>query len=57
MDSTTRRHVMTGATIGAAAALASPAAAQAMGQARAPGGKQDPRDKHPKPPFKPQSQP
>ncbi|MBV9840176.1 MAG: SDR family oxidoreductase [Sphingomonadaceae bacterium] len=58
MDDTTRRQVMTGAaTLGATAALATPAmaAAPAAGQAR--GGKQDPRSKHPKPPFPAQSQP
>ena len=70
MNDTTRREVMTGATLGAAA-LAVPAAAEAQaqsqtqgqvqgqtpGQAQARGGKQNPRDKYPKPPFKSQSQP
>ena len=62
MNDTTRREVMTGATMGAAA-LAVPAAAEAQaqsqmqGQAQARGGKQNPRDKYPKPPFKSQSQP
>jgi NAD(P)-dependent dehydrogenase (short-subunit alcohol dehydrogenase family) len=56
MDKATRRQVMTAATIGAAAAaVTSPAIAQ--GAAVAKGGKQDPRSKHPKPPFKSQSQP
>jgi len=57
MEQTTRRQVVTAATLGAAAAAAaaSPAAAQAPPQP--PGGKQDPREKHPKPPFPPQSQP
>jgi len=54
---TTRRQVMTGATLGAAAAMAAPAAAQEPGAAQARGGKQNPRDKYPKPPFKSQSQP
>lgn len=58
MDETTRRQVMTVAAIGAAAALASaPAAAQTAAAATPRGGKQDPRFKYPKPPFKPQSQP
>jgi NAD(P)-dependent dehydrogenase (short-subunit alcohol dehydrogenase family) len=56
MTDTTRRQVMTVATLGAAAALATgPAAAQEPAQAR--GGKQDPRSKYPKPPFKSQVQP
>ena len=57
MPDTTRRQVMTAATLGAAATIAAaPAAAQdAGGQAR--GGKQDPRKKYPKPPFKAQQQP
>jgi NAD(P)-dependent dehydrogenase (short-subunit alcohol dehydrogenase family) len=56
MDDATRRQVMTAATIGAAAAaVTSPARAQGGGVAK--GGRQDPRSKHPKPPFKPQSQP
>ena len=59
MTDTTRRQVVTGAaTMGAAAALAAPAAAQQMGApAQARGGKQNPRDKYPKPPFKSQQQP
>jgi NAD(P)-dependent dehydrogenase (short-subunit alcohol dehydrogenase family) len=58
MTDTTRRQVMTAATLGAAAALAAPAAA-AQGQdgAGPRGGKQNPRDKYAKPPFKAQSQP
>ena len=57
MTETTRRQVMTAATLGAAAAaIASPAAAQE--QAQTPrGGKQDPRSKYAKPPFKAKSQP
>ena len=54
---TTRRQVMTVATLGAAAAVAVPAAAQDAAGAQARGGKQNPRDKYPKPPFSPQSQP
>jgi NAD(P)-dependent dehydrogenase (short-subunit alcohol dehydrogenase family) len=53
MTETTRRGAITAATLGAAAAVAAPAAAQP--QAR--GGMQDPRGKYPKPPFPPQSQP
>lgn len=57
MSDATRRQVMTAATLGAAAAAAiTPASAQNGGTA-SPGGKTDPRSKHPKPPFKPQSQP
>lgn len=57
MTKTTRREAMTAATIGAAAvALSSGAAAQTSGGKPA-GGKQDPRSKYPKPPFKPQQQP
>jgi NAD(P)-dependent dehydrogenase (short-subunit alcohol dehydrogenase family) len=55
MTETTRRQAMAAATIGAAAVLASPAMAQ--GETKTRGGKQNPRDKHPKPPFKPQQQP
>jgi NAD(P)-dependent dehydrogenase (short-subunit alcohol dehydrogenase family) len=55
MDKATRRQVVTASTLGAVAAVASSAAAQPERQAR--GGKQDPRAKHPKPPFPPQSQP
>ena len=58
MTDTTRRQVMTAATIGAAAAaIAAPAAAQDAGGATPRGGKTNPRDKHPKPPFASQSQP
>lgn len=57
MDAATRRQVMTVATIGAAAAaVASPASSQTNNPV-AKGGKQDPRSKYAKPPFKPQSQP
>ena len=52
MDKTTRRQVMAAATLSAAAAVAAPAAAQSQPR----GGPQDPREKHPKPPFPPQSQ-
>ena len=55
MEKTTRRQVMTATALGAAAAVAAPAAAQTPAQSR--GGKQDPRDKYPKPPFEAQSQP
>ena len=59
MVDTTRRQVVTTAAIGTAAALAAPAAgaAQAQAGARPTGGKQNPRDKYPKPPFKAQQQP
>ena len=60
MDNTTRRQVLTGATLGAAATLAASGAADAQGsapQGQAAGGKQDPRSKYPKPPFKSQQQP
>jgi NAD(P)-dependent dehydrogenase (short-subunit alcohol dehydrogenase family) len=53
-----RRQIMNGVTIGAAAvaaAVASPAVAQTAAQSK--GGKQDPRSKYPKPPFEAQSQP
>ncbi len=53
---TTRRQALTIATVGAAAAVAAPALGQAT-DAAARGGKTNPRDKHPKPPFKSQSQP
>ena len=57
MDKTTRRDVMA-ATIGAAAALSTSAAAQTSQPAPQPhGGKTDPRSKYPKPPFQAQSQP
>ncbi len=52
---TTRREVMTVTTLGAAAAMAVPAAGQTPTQTRP--SKQNPRDKHPKPPFPVQSQP
>ena len=56
MTDTTRRQVMSGvAALGAAATIAAPAAAQDAAKPR--GGKQDPRSKYPKPPFKSQSQP
>ena len=59
MDETNRRRVMTVGALGAAAAaLATPAAAQSVpAGARAKGGKQNPRDKYPKPPFASQKQP
>ena len=53
-----RRQVINGVSAGAAAAAAvaaSPLAAQPA--VSNPAGKQDPRTKHPKPPFPPQSQP
>ena len=54
---TTRRQVMKAATLGAAAAaVAAPAAAQETAGAPSRGGKQNPRDKYAKPPFKSQSQ-
>jgi NAD(P)-dependent dehydrogenase (short-subunit alcohol dehydrogenase family) len=55
MVETTRRRMMTAATLSAASALAAPAVAQPSPLAR--GGKQDPREKYPKPPFQAQSQP
>jgi NAD(P)-dependent dehydrogenase (short-subunit alcohol dehydrogenase family) len=55
MEDTTRRQIMSGVTLGAAAAIAAPAAAQPVDPAR--GGKQDPREKYPRPPFPAQSQP
>ncbi len=57
MQDTTRRQVMTAATLGVAAAVAAPASAQEAGTAAPRGGKQDPRSKYPKPPFKAQQQP
>ncbi len=57
MRDTTRRQVMTAATLGAAAAIAAPAAAQEKAGPQPRGGKQDPRAKYPKPPFKAQMQP
>ncbi len=56
MQDTTRRQVMTAATLGAAA-IAAPAAAQGTDNGQARGGKQDPREKYPRPPFQAQSQP
>ena len=56
-DTPSRRLILNGGALGAAAvaaAAASPAGAQT---APSKGGKQDPRTKHPKPPFPPQSQP
>ncbi|WP_254062921.1 SDR family oxidoreductase [Caulobacter sp. S45] len=50
-----RRQMMAASTLGAAAAVAGPAAAQTVATSK--GGKQDPRTKHPKPPFPAQSQP
>jgi hypothetical protein len=55
MVETTRRQMMTAATVGAAASVAAPALARAEEQAK--GGKTDPRTKYPQPPFPPQSQP
>jgi NAD(P)-dependent dehydrogenase (short-subunit alcohol dehydrogenase family) len=55
MDKTTRRQVITASTLAAGAALAAQAGAQPSPQPR--GGKQDPRSKYPKPPFRAQSQP
>lgn len=52
---TTRREVVRVTTLGAAAAMTAPAAAQTPSQAR--GGKQNPRGKYPSPPFPAQSQP
>ncbi len=52
---TTRRQMMTAATVGAAASVAAPALARAEDQPK--GGKTDPRTKYPQPPFPPQSQP
>lgn len=53
---TTRRQMMATATLGMAAVVASPASAQTGSGEQARGGKQNPRDKYPKPPFKSQSQ-
>jgi NAD(P)-dependent dehydrogenase (short-subunit alcohol dehydrogenase family) len=55
MADTTRRTMMTVATLSAAAAMATPAAAQSPPTARA--ALKDPRSKYPKPPFAAQSQP
>ncbi len=54
-----RRQIMNGVTIGAAAAAAAAVASPTMAQpaAASKGGKQDPRSKYPKPPFPAQSQP
>lgn len=57
MPDTTRRQIMTAATLGAAAAAVPAAAQEAAPPPQARGGKQNPRDKYPKPPFKSQSQP
>lgn len=54
-DSLSRRAVMGGAALGAASALATPGLAQG-GEGAAPP-PQDPRGRHPKPPFKRQQQP
>jgi len=54
MPDTTRRTMITVATLSAAAAVATPAAAQPALPAR---GLKDPRSKYPKPPFPAQSQP
>src|ERR1700749_2832427 len=55
MNDATRRQGMRAGTTGAAAPAAPlPAFGQGSGNS---GGKTDPRSKHPKPPFKPQSQP
>ncbi|MBW0005790.1 MAG: SDR family oxidoreductase [Hyphomicrobiales bacterium] len=55
MHKTTRREVVRATTLGAVAAIAAPATAQTSSESR--GGKQDPREKHPRPPFLAQSQP
>ena len=55
MEDTTRRSLLSAATAGAALSVAVSAQAQSESQPR--GGKQDPRDKHPKPPFPSQVQP
>ena len=58
MNDTTRRQMIAATTLGAtAAAIATPAAGQGVQSPQARGGKQNPRDKYPKPPFKSQSQP
>ena len=57
MPDSTRREAMTVAAFGAAAAAVSASPASAQGQPMARGGMQDPRSKHPKPPFPAQSQP
>ncbi len=55
MTDTNRRALLTAATAGSAAALAGAAQAQAPAT-QSQGGKQDPRTKHPKPPFPEQTQ-
>ncbi|UAK25739.1 SDR family oxidoreductase [Sphingomonas nostoxanthinifaciens] len=58
MKETTRRQALGAATLGAAAAaLAAPASAEGAASAASRGGKTDPRNRYPKPPFKSQSQP
>jgi NAD(P)-dependent dehydrogenase (short-subunit alcohol dehydrogenase family) len=58
MEDATRRQVMAGATLAAAAAtVTAPASAQASPSAPARGEKQDPRTKYPQPPFHAQQQP
>jgi len=57
MEETTRRQMLTAASLGAAASVAAPVLAQAQVPDQAKGGKTDPRSKYPKPPFPPQSQP
>ena len=57
MSDTTRRKMIAATALGAAAAMASSAAAQGASGTQPRGGKQDPRSKYPKPPFKPQVQP
>jgi NAD(P)-dependent dehydrogenase (short-subunit alcohol dehydrogenase family) len=58
MNDSTRRQMMTAATLGAAAAtLAGSAEAQAPSTTASRGGKRNPVDKYPKPPFPSQSQP
>ena len=57
MHDTTRRDMMAAAAAIGAAAVAAPVAAQEASGAQRRGGKQNPRDKYPKPPFKAQSQP
>lgn len=58
-ESPSRRQMLNGVTVGAAAAAAVAVASPAAAQQGAPskGGKQDPRTKYPKPPFPPQTQP
>ena len=54
MEDTTRRQIMTAATLSAAAAVVAPATAQVAGKPQA--GLQDPREKYPRPPFAYQTQ-